>query len=373
MKYWRGYLVAGIVTACTLALQAFAKAHSTLVDMIYPYVTRMLQSFLAQWSGTVTFCVWQVLLMALVVIALASVVLMLVMKWNPIQWLGWVLTGVSILFLMNTGLYGLNAYAGSLAEDIYMEDAEYQYTLSELEDAVVYYRDQANALAEKVDRNSDGAVNFPAFTLMAEQAGEGFKALTYEQHYPVFAGSTEPVKELGWSGMYAARKVSGMIMPLTGEAAVNPKAPAVFQPFAMCKEMSRRMCIAVEADANLAAFMAASANPELHFQYSAYLTAYRYCWGALEAINKSTGGNSAKIAASGESAKLKQDLKTYTEFFGKKAETEGGNCDLLVLWYVQKVVMPQQVEPETQQFDPRDPQQVDLSGLVNAPTEPSAP
>ena len=373
MKYWRGYLVAAIVTACALALQAFAKAHSTLVDMVYPYVTRMLQSYLAQWSGSVSFCVWQVLLMALVVIVLATVVLMLVMKWNPIQWLGWVLAGVSVLFLMHTGLYGLNEYAGSLAQDLYLEDAEYQYTLSELEDATVYYRDLANELAEKVDRNSDGSVKFPEFDEMAQQAGEGFKVLTYEEHYPVFAGSTEPVKELGWSGMYAGRKVSGMTMPLTGEAAVNPKAPAVTLPFMMCKEMAHRMCIAVDADANLAAFMAASANPEPCFQYSAYLMAYRYCRGALEAINNSTGSTSAQTVIAGESAKLKQDLESYTDFFGKKAETDGSSCDLLVIWYVQKVVMPQQVEPETNLFDPRDPNQVDLSGLANAPTEAATP
>lgn len=370
MKYWRGYLIAAIVAACSWALKAFAQTHSTLVDMIYPYVSRMIQSFLAQWSGSVSFCVWQAVLMALVAVVLATFVLMLVMKWNPIQWFGWVLAGASVLLLLNTGIYGLNEYTGSLAEDLRMEDAEYQYTLSELEDAAVYYRNMANQLAQKVDRNSDGSVKNPEFSVMAEQAAEGFKVLTYQEHHAVFAGSTEPVKELGWSGMYAGRKISGMTMPLTGEATVNTKTPAVCMPFVMCREMARRMCIAVEADANLAAFMAASANPEPYFQYSAYLTAYRYCWGALKAVNDSTDGNAAQSVADGENANLKRDLQDYTDFFGKKAETEGGSCDLLVLWYVHQVIMPQQVEPEEDLFDPRDPQQVDLSGLVNAPTTP---
>ena len=36
LKYWRGYLVAALLAALTWALTEFAKAHTTLVDMIYP-------------------------------------------------------------------------------------------------------------------------------------------------------------------------------------------------------------------------------------------------------------------------------------------------------------------------------------------------
>ena len=366
MKYWRGYLVAAILAACSWGLKAFAETHSTLVDMIYPYVTRMLQNFLAQWSGAVSFCVWQIALLVLLAVVLATFVLMLVMKWNPIQWFGWVLTGVSLLFFLHTGLYGLNQYAGSLAQDIRMDSTEYQYTLSELEDAAVYYRDQANKLANQIKRNSDGTPDYPDFQTMAEQAAEGFDVLTYEEHHSVFAGSRIPVKELGWSGFYTARGISGVTVPLTGEAAVNPETPAVCIPFAMCREMAHRICIAKEADANLAAFLAASYHSQPHFQYSAYLTAYRYCWGALEAVSESTGSNSARTVAGGENANLKKDLESFADFFGTKAEIDGSSCDLLVLNYVQTVVLPQQAVPEEKVFDPRDPNQVDLSGIVNA-------
>ena len=56
MKYWRGYLVAAIFAACTWGLTEFAKTHTVLVDMIYPYVTRMAQNFLVGWSGNVEYC-----------------------------------------------------------------------------------------------------------------------------------------------------------------------------------------------------------------------------------------------------------------------------------------------------------------------------
>lgn len=83
LKYLRGYLAAGIFAAITGVLMAYGQRFSALVDMIYPYVTRTLQTMLAQWSGQVNFCLWQLLAVALGVLVLASIVLMIVLKWNP--------------------------------------------------------------------------------------------------------------------------------------------------------------------------------------------------------------------------------------------------------------------------------------------------
>ena len=45
--------------------------------------------------------------------------------------------------------------------------------------------------------------------------------------------------------------------------------------------------------------------------------------------------------------------------------------DLLTSWYIQEFIVPTLQEEEVP-FNPFDPNQVDLSGLVNAPTEPPA-
>ena len=71
MKYWRGYLVAAIFAACTWGLVQFAQSHWELVDMVYPYVTRMIQNFLANWSSGVEFCLWQLIVIVLGVLLLA--------------------------------------------------------------------------------------------------------------------------------------------------------------------------------------------------------------------------------------------------------------------------------------------------------------
>ena len=388
MKYLRGYLAAGIFGAITWVLMAYAQRFSTIVDMVYPYVTRNLQGILAQWSSQVDLCLWQLLAVALGALILCSIVLMVVLKWNTIQWGGWVLAVFSAIYCLHTALFGLNYYAGPISEDLRLDMSP--YTLEELTEATEYYRNEANTLAGQVPRTSDGSVSFQTFDQLAAQAGEGFKTLTYEKHYPIFAGSTLPVKKLGWSDMYTSMGITGFTFALTGEAAVNPNAPDVSLPFTMCHEMAHRMCIAYERDANFAAFLAASANSDVQFRYSAYFMAYRYCIAALSSVSGQAALEARTQVTEGVSDYLRYDMAQYDAFYqSHKNETAtkvgdtvnntylqtsgdtsglasyGEVCDLLVSWHIQQVLLPSMAEEETP-FDPLDKTQVDLTGIVNA-------
>lgn len=388
MKYLRGYLTAGIFGAITWVLMAYGQRFSTLVDMVYPYVTRNLQDILAQWSSQVDFCLWQLLAVALGVLLLCSVVLMIVLKWNVVQWLGWVLAVFSCIYTLHTAAFGLNFYAGPISEDLRLDMSP--YTLEELTEATEYYRNEANALAEVMPRKSDGTVSFRTFEEMAAMAGEGFETLTYQKHYPIFAGSTVPVKKLGWSDMYVSMGITGFSFALTGEAAVNPQAPDVSLPFTMCHEMSHRMCIANERDANFAAFLAASNHSDAQFRYSAYFMAYRYCMAALSTVSSQAAVNARARVDEGVSDYLRYDMAQYDAFYRTRknaSATKAGDavnnaylktsgdasglasygevCDLLVSWHVQQVLLPSLAEEENP-FDPLDKTQVDLTGIVHA-------
>lgn len=384
MRYWFGYLTAGIFAAITWVLMQFGQRFSTLVDMIYPYVIRTLQGMLAEWTSSVDFPVWQVLAVALGVLILASLVLMLILKWNPIQWAGWVLAVFSGLYMLNTMMWGLNYYAGTLAEDMRLEVAS--YNLEELTEATLYYRDKANDLAVQIPRDAAGNPDFADFAQLAQQAGDGFHTLTYTNHYSIFAGSVVPVKELGWADLYTSMGVTGVTFGMTGESAVNPNVPDVGLPFAMAHEMAHRMSIAPERDANFAAFLACTANSDPQFQYSGYLMAFRYCYTALTSVD----AQGAVTVSQGISQQLRGDMAGYTAFFDSRVPTtssnlassvndaylklsgeEGGSdsyaevCDLLVNWHIQTVVLPS-ITVEDSPFDPYDETQVDLSGIVNA-------
>ena len=358
MKYWRGYLVAAVAMAGAWGLKAFASTHSTLVDMVYPYVSRMIQTFLASWSAGAGFNVWQVAIAVLVAALLASVVLMIVLKWNLVRWLGWVLAVAGLIGLMNTAIFGLNMYASPLAEDIHLKNTEYQYNLEEMEAAAIFYRDKAIALSEELPEQT------PSFETLAEQAGEGFYILTYQKHMPVFSGSTEPVKKLDNARFLKSFGITSITVPMTGESAVNADIPMQTLPFVMCHEMAHRMTIAANHDADFAAFLACQANPSAQFGYSGYFMAFLHCYNALKAVEH-LEPEMVENFELGITEKLKKDMEGYYAFFGEEAQTDGQTTDLLVIWYVQEYVLPE-YEEEENPFDPKDEDAVDLSGIVNA-------
>ena len=273
MKYWFGYLTAGIFAAITWVLLQFGEKFTTLVDMVYPYVIRNVQNYLAQWTSVVDYPIWQLLAIVLLVVILATLVLTVILKRNLIQWVGWVLAVFAAIFMMHTLLWGLSYHTGDLSEDLRLDVSS--YNLEELTEATEYYRDKAMELAAQVNRDEQGNVKFADFEVLAEKAGKGFEVLTYEKHYPVFAGSRLPVKALGWADLYSSMGITGVTFGLTGEAAVNPQIPDVTLPFTMIHEMAHRMCIANERDANFTGFLACSVHPDPEFQYSGYIMAYR--------------------------------------------------------------------------------------------------
>ena len=382
MKYWGGYITAAIFGAITWVLMQFGQRFSTLVDMVYPYVIRTLQGFLAEWTGGVDFLVWQLLAVVLLVIILATLVLMIVLKWNPIRWAGWVLAVFSCVYMLHTAVWGLNYYAGSLADDMRLEVAS--YTLDELIEATEYYRDMAGALSEQAKRDENGNVDFKDFETLARNAGNGFETLTYDFSYPIFAGSDLPVKKLGWADMYTSMGITGFTFGLTGEAAVNPQIPDVALPFTICHEMAHRMCIASERDANFAAFLACSVHEDPEFAYSAYFMAYRYCYNALAGVKTQAAAAAAARVSNGAGEKLRQDMIAYNDFFNRHRDnlatdianaandaylktsgdasgiaSYGEVCDLLVNWHIQQIVLPS-ITVEESPFDPYDEHQVGL-------------
>jgi hypothetical protein len=386
VKYWRGYLAAAIFAAVAWGFVSFAEAHPVLVDMIYPYLTRIYISSAADWAGGTTACIWQILLFLGIVAIIASIVLMIVFKWNFVQWLGWVLAFVFGVNMLTTVSYHLNAYTSPLADDIRMNVSD--YTVSELNEATLFFRDQANILSGTVRRNNEGAPVITDFNALAAVAHQGFDVLTYDKAMSVFASSKAPVKQLSMTGLFLSKGDSGMTVALTGESAVNPKVPSAAMPFAICKEMSHRISIYAEADANFAAYLACVNNPDPLYQYSGYLMAYYYCYQAMLSIPTSAAQASASKAEKGLNGLVRDDIEAVYGFYGEAESTanvqstanitdsEGENtliafssysdvADLFASWYIQEFILPVMEEEEaskTPEFDPYDEVQVGIGG-----------
>jgi hypothetical protein len=144
LKKYIGYLVALGALALTWAITALARRYGDLLDAFYPYVTRWLQGVLSAISGIFPFTLWQVIAILLVLLFLATLVLVIRRKKSVIRYIGWVLAIVSLGWCAHTGIYGLNFHASKLSQDIRLESRE--LTQADLENALIYFRDQANAL-----------------------------------------------------------------------------------------------------------------------------------------------------------------------------------------------------------------------------------
>jgi len=379
LKYWRGFLVAAIVCLFSWLLMEFAATHRVLMDMFYPYVSRMIQTYLASWSSGVSFSLWQVIVTLIVVAVVATGVLMIVLRWNPVQWAGWVLAGCSIIFFVYTAVFGLNFYAGPLSEDVRLEVTD--YTLQELESATLYFRDEAGRLAKDAQRDTEDA------HALVAKAADGYYYLVHKESDSIFAGSMEPVK----LSTKLKQGVAGTTNALTGESVVNLEAPTILLPYAACHEMAHRMCIAHDRDADYAAYLACRANPDPTYQYIGYLMAYRTCYNTLCNMASEDARNVAKTIHSGADALLRSDLEALEAFYAATGtdtmtrlselymgmisdeqpltrEESAGYCDLLVSWHIQEVVSLLNNDDDDK-FDPLDETQVDISGIVNAKTE----
>ena len=380
MKYWRGYLTAAILGAFTWVLIQMGQKYTTLVDMVYPYVTRSVQSFLTAWTGGFDFLVWQTAILFLIIVLIATLVLVFIFRAKIIRWLGWAVAAIVAVVLLHTGIYGLNQYAGPIEDDLrlHMKD----YTQTDLENAAVFYRDMAMELADKVTRDENGAPVLGEFEELAAITGDGYRTLARERSFSIYGGDYTPVKKLGWAGIYSAMGKTGITVALTGEAAVNPNIPDQGLPFAMAHEMAHRLCIAREDDANFSAFLACAENESIAYQYSGYFMAYRFCIEALSSVDMEaaeelsaavTGNLAADIDEYGKYFTENRDEKmtmlvtsvtdTYEEATADETVRYSSVCDYLVNWHIDQYVEETVVE---QKFNPFDETQVDLSGLVNA-------
>ena len=346
-----------ILSVAAWALLQFAASHMVLMDMVYPYMTRLVQTNLATWSSGATFCIWQLVVLVLTGGVAASIVLMVMLKWNPIQWFGWVMAVVSVVVLLNTGLQGMNQYTGSIADDLRFNNGD--VAVLTVEDAAEHYLKNAQDLASQLH-----GMRYD-FDDLNKQAPNGFQNLTYKERYPIFAGSTIPVKELSWSSYYTRKGVTGVTVAVTGEAAVNTRTPEALLPYAICREMCSRMSISREPDLELAAILACVNNEDPRFQYAGYLMAYIQCVDALKGVESTKAQTAVGRLEKLPSKAISADLELWNEFTARRTPGDSSG-QLLTNWYIHTVVSVQQQQEAEQEeiFDPTDVEDPRLAGIA---------
>lgn len=268
-------VAAGFLLLTALMILA-AREAPEFVFSFYPEFSRKALTALSNIASVVPFALWEVVLVAFLLGSLISMIRAFSKKRFG-RWLMGEILALSIGVFLFVGLWGLNYYAPSMNQR--MGIAEENYTVQQLKEATLYYRDMAEQAAREVDRDEDGFFLSEDFETLSQEAGESFAPLA--EDYECFDGSKARVKYLLSSPLMAKTGTTGVFICLTGESSVSKLTYDISMPYTMCHEVGHRLGFAREDEANFAAFLACTESGRPDFRYSGYFNAFSYCYSAL--------------------------------------------------------------------------------------------
>lgn len=347
MRIIRRFIFTAAFLVATVLMIRAAKQHGDFLFMFYPGIMREIQAFLAEFSAKLDYLLWERVAMIALCWAGITLLIDILFQENLLRWVSGIAAVAAFLLCAYVGLNGLNHYAPSVSEGMRM-NVRSDYSVSELKQAAIYYRTGANKASKEVDRNINGEFDAAEFSILAEQVGSGMKNMIRSSY--VFGGSTVAPKELGYLSKW---DIPSLYSCFTGECCVNPNVEDIALPFIMSREISRRMSIARDDDAEFIGILGCIASDSVDYRYSGYFMAYRFCMEALESIDS----DEADAVRVGESEALKTDISNCTfeiehslgaqwlpkveELDKKELEnpTEGvaDVASLLVSWYLHEI------------------------------------
>lgn len=183
----------------------------------------------------------------------------------PLQLLNVIL----ILYVVFKLLWGLNYSRPSVSTQLGISNSKYSNAqLAALGDFLIT---RLNTVSAQLDRQKARR----SFTVQELQtkAKESYDLLAqknsfFNYHYPA-------VKPVMFDWGVTKLGLEGYYNPLSGEANVNMRLPAILLPFVTCHEISHEMSIAREDEANLIGYLTSIHSPDLNFQYSGYYNILR--------------------------------------------------------------------------------------------------
>ena len=240
----------------------------------YRNSSKVLMGTLAGLFSVTRFSVWDVGAAVLVLVLIIALIRCIRRKQGFVSLLRRTVLIVSVLVLIAMHGWLGNHYAPKLSAYLNLEVK--QYSTQELYEAAEAYLMEAASLAPEISRDNTKRPLPADFYETARTAGSSYTALS--ETYPVFKGSSVPVKRFSLIGEYLLYNgIIGMFMPVTGEASVPRNVPIIPLPFTMCHEAAHRLGIASEQEANFCAFLACMNSDDLYFRYSGAYSAFGYC------------------------------------------------------------------------------------------------
>lgn len=274
LKPVRRLITAGSLLVLTAIIFLLAKYLPQFWFSFYPDASKAALAGIGAVTGLVPFCLWEILLLGIVIWGIVSFVLAIKNK-HVLSWLTGVLELAALLVFLFVALWGLNHFGPKVSEKLSLDVRE--YSVEELESATRYYAAMADKYANEVGRDEDGALVAPSFRELAAQGVADADAM--EQ--PLFRAASRSVKPLLSSRLFSYMGITGIYLDLTAESCVNTETFIASLPYTIAHELSHSCAVSAEDDANYCAFLICENSENTLSRYSGYYSAYIYCHNAL--------------------------------------------------------------------------------------------
>lgn len=210
-----------------------------------------------------------------------------------------------LLYIIFKVLWGLNYSRPSVTTALGISDEK--YNTKELVLLAEFLINKLNTVQVELDTKHEKR----AFTVKELEAKSAAAYHHLAQKNVFFKYRIPAVKPVVFSWMVTKIGLEGYYNPLSGEANVNMRLPAMVLPFVTCHEISHELSIAREDEANLIGYLVSINSPDLNFQYSGY---YNILRNVLFEIRMKAPEDFEKIYKTINAATV-ADFKTEREFW----------------------------------------------------------
>ena len=297
MKTVSQVISAAISLAIAVGLCYLANKVPAFVNLWFPRFSQWILGVIGGVTGKVAIPIWEIGLVLLTLWGIYTLIRS-ILKLKFLRWLSGLLWTVSFITLTFVLLWGAGHFLPTKTEQMVTVN---EYSVEELHAATVYFGQKADETA--------GLGDFSDFSALAEKVGDGYAVLS--DRYDCIPQTEVTVKKLLGGKLYNYLGLTGLFVPTTAEASVSAHCYPLSLPYTMAHEAAHRLGAAQEDDANFCAFLACIENPDPAYQYSAYFSAFVYCYNALYQANPEL----ALETFQGLSQQVQTDIRGATEHY----------------------------------------------------------
>ncbi len=269
------------------------------------------------------------------------------------HWFIEVFSFISIIYFAFHVFWGMNYYRIPLNESLGLDK---EYSTEQLVDITKRLITKTNSIHLKITNNDSVKVVMP-YTIeeILKRAPEGYEVM--QKTYPHLNYGPVSIKKSLFSLPLTYMGFSGYLNPLTNEAHVDDLIPVYKFPTTTCHEIAHQLGYAAENEANFMGCLAAINNQDIHFVYSGYAFALRFCVNEVynrdpelfkelvESINKGVKKNYKEVRDFWDQYKnpsepiFKSTYNAYLEANDQEGGMESYNyvVDLMVHYFEDKV------------------------------------